>query len=112
MGVYRFVEATPGGTLDVLDTETAVHIIIYDLSGLVAAFGIYFDAANNFTAQRMYRFTNDTAFPIAVLNYDGSINDTLLPGNIIQVELVDLSTEAGVWIYHQHISGAGDEDGA
>ncbi len=112
MGIYRFVEATPGGTLDILDTETAVHIIIFDLSGLVAAFGIYFDAANNFTAQRMYRFTNCTAFPIAVANYDGSITDTLLPGNILQAMLLDMSTEAGVWEYVQHISGPGEEDGA
>ncbi len=101
---YRFQETTLSGTLTIVDAETAVHII---LKGTATGFTISMDDAQNFTVDRLYRFTNQTTQNIAVQNYDGSITDTLLPGNVLQATLSDRTVPEGDWLFVQHIAGGG-----
>lgn len=104
---YRFIEATVGGSDTITDSETAVHLIYY---GSGASYSIAFAAADTFTARRLYRLTNQTAHAIPVQNSTGSITDLLLPGNIMQCTLSDLTSAAGDWLFVQHVGATGEED--
>lgn len=104
---YRFVEATVGGSDTITDAETAVHLIYH---GSGAGYSIAFADATTYTSRRLYRLTNQTASAIPVQNSTGSITDLLLPGNVMQCTLSDMSTAAGDWLFVQHIGGTGEED--
>jgi hypothetical protein len=109
MGAYRFEQTTPGGHLDITDAEVAMHIDLWDNG---TPFEVVFAAANTFTTQRMYRFTNHTDFDIAFSNHTGSIVATLTPGDILQADITDITSgEAGDWHfrhYFGHIENIAD----
>jgi hypothetical protein len=105
---YRSVTTTPGGTLVITNTETAVHIL---LKGTAVGFTVSFDDAQNFTADRLYRFTNNSTQNVAFENYTASITATLLPGNVLQAALTDETTAAGDWNFEQHVGGSSSGSG-
>lgn len=101
---YRSQETTPSGTLTITDAEIATHII---LKGTASGYTVLMDDARNFTVDRLYRFTNQSSQPIDIENYDGTITDTILPGNVLHATLTDRTTAAGNWIFIQPIAGGG-----
>jgi hypothetical protein len=109
MGAYRFHQTTPGGHLDITDAEVAMHIDLWDNG---TPFEVVFAAADTFTTQRMYRFTNHTDFDITFSNHTGSIVATLTPGDILQADVTDITSgEAGDWHfrhYFGHIENIAD----
>lgn len=100
---YRFVETTPSGTLTIANAEAAVHII---LRGTATGFTVAFDDATTFSDRKLFRITNDSTQTVAIANHTGSITDTLLAGNVLQATLTSTATEAGVWNFAQHVTGA------
>lgn len=105
---YRSVTTTPGGSLVITNTETAVHIL---LKGTAVGFTVSFDDAQNFTADRLYRFTNNSTQDVALANFTATITATLLPGNVLQATLTDETTAAGDWNFKQHVSGTSSKAG-
>lgn len=103
---YRFQETSLGGTLDITDAEEAVHIIF---KGTGEGYTARFDDAQNFSGDRLYRLTNQTAFAITVESFAGGVSKVLLPNGVMQCTLSDRTSEDGDWIFLHHVCGDGEE---
>jgi hypothetical protein len=108
---YRYITTSEAGMTTIGDTEIAAHLIFDNLDGDFEGYEIQFDAANTFTVKRMYRLSNETAYPITVENSTGSITAVILPGNCLHCFLSDITTgAAGNWKFRQFCYAVGEED--
>lgn len=96
MATYRKVTIREGAHFDLVNEETAMHIV-FD-GGPAADYKIYLADATTFDPDvKIFRFTNHSLSDLPILDTDLEILHTLLKGTIVQLDLTDMSTVLGNW---------------